>query len=91
MTCEGNKERETKEPSLRIKSQGGNGGTSSKVRLLCFILKQSSLIGCFIDSVNDYSDYQWAFCNSGSRDQLTVYTKIVCFWKILLAETERAY
>jgi len=50
--------RETKELSLRIKSQGGNGGTSSKVRLLCFILKQSSLNGFFIDSENDYSDYQ---------------------------------
>ena len=26
-----------------------------------------------------------------SRDQLSVNTKIVCFWKILLAGTDRAY
>ena len=32
-----------------------------------------------------------SFCNSWSHDQLSVNKKIVCFWKILLAGTERAY
>ena len=31
------------------------------------------------------------FCNNWSRDQLSVNTKIVRFWKSLLAGAERAY
>ena len=30
---------------------------------------------------------EWAFCNSWSRDQVSVNTKKFCFWKILLAGT----
>ena len=34
---------------------------------------------------------QWAFCISWSRDQLSVNTKTVRFWKILLARAVGAY
>ena len=43
------------------------------------------------DKPNKSTEKQQVFCISWSRNQLSVNTKTVCFWKILLAQAERAY
>ena len=43
------------------------------------------------DKPNKSTEKQQAFCISWSCNQLSVNTKTVCFWKILLAQAERAY
>ena len=55
------------------------------------IVVLSAILGSWVSVAEASTDLEWVFRINWSRDQLSINTKTVHFWKILLAGTEKAY